>query len=64
MLGQRILAWVDKRLRQATGKLNEPLGGISVMLLEDFAQLPPVGDKPIPVQFFTHTAWTFHLWTI
>ena len=47
MLGQRTLAWVDKRLRQATGKLNEPLGGISVMLLGDFAQLPPVGDKPI-----------------
>ena len=39
MLGQRTLAWVDKRLRQATGKLNEPLG--------DFAQLIPVGDKPI-----------------
>ena len=47
MLGQRTLAWVDKRLRQATGKLNEPLGGISVMLLGDFAQLPPFGDKPI-----------------
>ena len=47
MLGQRTLAWVDKRLRQATGKLNEPLGGISVMLLGDFAQLLPVGDKPI-----------------
>ena len=47
MLGQRTLAWVDKRLRQATGKLHEPLGGISVMLLGDFAQLPAVGDKPI-----------------
>ena len=47
MLGQRTLAWVDKRLRQATGKLNEPLGGISVMLLGDFAQLPPFGDKSI-----------------
>ena len=47
MLGQWTLAWVDKCLREATGKLNEPLGGISVMLLGDFAQLPPVGDKPI-----------------
>ena len=36
MLGQRTLAWVDKRLRQATGKLHEPLGGISVKLLGDF----------------------------
>ena len=47
MLGQRTLAWVDKRLRQATGKLYQPLGGISIMLLGDFGQLPPVGDKPI-----------------
>ena len=47
LLGQRTLAWVDKRLRQATGKLNDPLGGISFMLLGDFAQLLPVGDKPI-----------------
>ena len=42
MLGQRSLAWVDKRLRQATGKLHEPLGEIFVVLLGDFAQLPPV----------------------
>ena len=47
MLGQRTLAWVDKRIQQATGKLYKPLGGISLMLLGDFAQLPPVGDKPI-----------------
>ena len=47
LLGQRTLTWVDKRLRQATGKLKDPLGGISVMLLGDFAQLLPVGDKPI-----------------
>ena len=47
MLGQRTLAWVDKRLRQATGKLHEPLGGILVIILGDFAQLPPVGDRPV-----------------
>ena len=47
MLGQRTLAWIDKRLRQATGKLHEPLGGISVKLLGDFAQLLPAGDNPI-----------------
>jgi len=47
MLGQRTIAWVDKRLRQATAKLNASLGEIYVMLLGDFAQLLPVGDKPI-----------------
>ena len=47
MLGHRSLAWVDKRIQQATGKLSKPFGGISLMILGDFAQLPPVGDKPI-----------------
>ena len=68
MLGQRTLAWVDKRIQQATGKLNKPLGGISLMLLGDFAQLPPVGDKPIyasPSQSSSLlTVWTFHSWSI
>ena len=47
MLGQTTFAWVDKRLRQDTGKLDEPLGGMSVILFGDFAQLPPVGDRPL-----------------
>ncbi len=47
MMGLRMMAWVDKRLRQATGQLDVPLGGVSVILLGDFAQLPPVGDKPL-----------------
>ena len=40
MIGQKMLAWVDKRLRQATGKLECPFGGFSVLL-------PPVGDHPM-----------------
>lgn len=47
MLGQRMMAWIDKRLRQATGKLGSPLGGVSVILVGDFAQLPPVRDRPL-----------------
>ena len=47
MMGHRMMAMVDKRLRQATGLLHIPLGGISVILLGDFGQLPPVGDKPL-----------------
>lgn len=47
MMGHRMMAMVDKRLRQATGMLHTPLGGMSVILIGDFAQLPPVGDKPL-----------------
>ena len=40
---------VDRRLRQATAKLDEPLDGISVIFFGDFAhpKLPPVGDLPL-----------------
>ena len=47
MIGLRMLAWIDKRLRQATGHLDTPLGGVSVILFGDFAQLPPVGNQPL-----------------
>lgn len=36
MIGQRMLAWIDKRLRQAPGQLDTQLGGLSVILLGDF----------------------------
>ena len=47
MIGHRMLAWIDKRLRQATGQLDQPLGGLSVILFGDFGQLPPVSDRPL-----------------
>ena len=47
MIGQRMFAWVDHCLCQATAKLDEPLGGISVILFGDFGQLSPVCDLPL-----------------
>jgi len=63
MLGQKTLAWVDKRLRQATGAQHEPLGGLSVLLLGDFAQLPPVGDRPLFAKS-SIGGFTFHGYTV
>ena len=44
VVGQRLLGWIDRRLRQGT-VVDEPFGGISIILVGDIAQLPPVGDK-------------------
>ena len=46
MVSQAQFAWVDRRLRQATGK-DEAFGGISVVMTGDPGQLPPVGGTPL-----------------
>ena len=45
VIGQKLFGWLDRRCRQATGQIDEPFGGLSVILVGDIAQLPPVGDK-------------------
>lgn len=45
VLGQRLFGWVDKCCKQATGKINQVFGDISLILFGDPAQLPPVADK-------------------
>ena len=39
--------WIDKRCKQATGSHDKILGGKSMILIGDPAQLPPVADKPL-----------------
>lgn len=39
MMGLRMMAWVDKHLCQATGQMDVPLGGMSVILFGDFGHL-------------------------
>ena len=39
--------WIDKRCRQATGQQDEVFGNVSIILIGDPAQLPPVADKPL-----------------
>ena len=47
MLGQAMLGWIDRRCRQATGKTDEVFGGLSIILVGDPGQLPPVADKTL-----------------
>ncbi|XP_066929609.1 uncharacterized protein [Clytia hemisphaerica] len=47
VVGQRMLGWIDSRCRQATGKMERLFGGISVILVGDIAQLPPVLDSTL-----------------
>ena len=42
VIGQKMSGWVDRKLHQASGKFNLQLGGCSIILVGDSAQLPPV----------------------
>ncbi|KAF6527894.1 hypothetical protein HZS61_008196 [Fusarium oxysporum f. sp. conglutinans] len=48
MLGLRQLSWIDDRLREAFPSRNEEFfGGLNILLVGDFFQLPPVLQKPL-----------------
>ena len=48
MIGQYCFYMIDARLRQAKpARANQPFGGVSMVLMGDFAQLTPVGDPPL-----------------
>ncbi|KAG6106435.1 hypothetical protein E4U14_004605 [Claviceps sp. LM454 group G7] len=60
MTGLRALRNIDQRLRQIYAHLNTPFGGRSFLHSGDFAQLPPVFDKPLYRQGSLTTAADAH----
>ena len=47
VIGQKMFGWINIRCKQAIGVSSLPFGGISVILVGDVGQLPPVTDKVI-----------------
>jgi ATP-dependent DNA helicase PIF1 len=48
MVGQSMLGKIDSRLRQFKPEChNECLGGVTALFFGDFAQLPPIADRPL-----------------
>jgi len=47
MIGHRLFAWMDVHLKVGTGKEDEPFGGMNMIVVGDFAQLPPVLDTSL-----------------
>ena len=45
MMGQNLFLNINSRLKQATGREDLPFGGIAILLMGDWNQLPSIGDS-------------------
>ena len=50
VIGQKMFSWINRRYKQATGYSTVPFSGLSIILVGDIAQSPPITD-----QVFYHT---------
>ena len=47
IMGKKMMYFIDQRLRQASEEMSESFEGFCWILVDNFQQLLPVGDKPI-----------------
>ena len=47
MMGKKMIYFIDQCLYQSFGKMYKPFGCFCLILVGDFQQLPPVGNKPL-----------------
>ena len=46
ILGKKMY-FIDQRLKQGPGRMDESFDGFGIIFVGDFQQLPPIGDTPI-----------------
>jgi ATP-dependent DNA helicase PIF1 len=56
MITATMIAYIDDRLRYSLHS-TQPFGGIPIIFIGDFSQLPPVGGTPIPKSVLHSILW-------
>ena len=60
MVSAQQMSYIDIRLREVFGQARTPFGGVSVITVGDFYQLPPVTKGRVTDYVFKRALWRDH----